>query len=220
MAVPKIQPRPVPTSPQEMAWYTQVHVRRVIRLSQALLAAHPRAFAGVNPAMAVRFAALHDRSKTGRNRSFLERHGIDEPFSVHLHALWGRCAGPGDRGVIDRMNEVDRCIARAFFHRHGISPEVAVRYERLVHIADLVDRGMDETSRCDEMGRELMPASLILEDRDARQLAVWLESRYHTVVRANECFDAMRRRWRVVASNQDHRRGGPELATVGQSHHR
>jgi len=215
MAVPKIQPRPIPASPQEMAWYTQVHVRRVVRLSRALLAAHPHAFLGVEAGLAVRFAALHDRAKTGRNPSFLERHGIDQPFSVHLHALWGRCAGPHERCVIDRMNEVDRCIARAFFVRHGIGPDVAARYERLVHIADLVDRGMDDISRHDEMGRELAPASQILGDSDARALAAWLESRYHTVVSASEGFDVMRRRWRIEASNQDHRR--PQLvATSGR----
>jgi hypothetical protein len=203
-----------------MAWYTQVHVRRVIRLSQALLAAHPHSFAGVDASLAVRFAALHDRSKTGRNRSFLERHGIDQPFSVHLHALWGRCAGPRERGLIDRMNEVDRCIATAFFHRHAIEPEVAVRYERLVHIADLVDRGMDETSRHDEMGRELAPASQILEDAHARELATWLEGRYHTVVSATECFNSMRHRWRIDASNHDHRREGPQLVFSGSQRHR
>jgi hypothetical protein len=189
-----------------MAWYARAHVRRVVRLAQALLAAHPGAFPGVDPVTAVAFASLHDRSKTARDGGFLARHGLREPFAISLHALFGRAAGPGERDVIDRMNEVDQRIAAAFFARHGIGREAAQQYERLVHVADLVDRGMDETSRHHEMGRVLAPASeVIVEPRD-RLLAAWLEREYGRIVAHTERFAALRVRLR---STQPARGGSP-----------
>jgi hypothetical protein len=216
MHLPLFRPLALPESPQEMAWYARAHVRRVVRLTQALLAAHPAAFAGVEPGLATRFAALHDRSKTARDHGFLTRHGLREPFAISLHALFGRSAGPRERDVIDRMNQVDERIAAEFFRRHAIPTAVARRYERLVHIADLVDRGMDETSRHHEMGRILEPASHVLAEAEDRVLAAWLEREYSQLVTATERFAALRVRLRLrtVTPGRSHLLRSPKLGLL------
>ncbi len=177
-----------PRTRDEMSCYARAHIRRVVQLSKALLAAHPAAFRGVDPALAVRFAALHDRAKTGGQATFLARHQLARPFSEALLRMWGKRAGPQERQVIDDLNRTDAHIGEAFFARHQVPSEVSARYERLVHIADLVDRGMDALSRQREMGRELLPASTVLADAEARRLAQWLEDAYPRVVSASETF--------------------------------
>jgi uncharacterized Zn-binding protein involved in type VI secretion len=162
--------------PSDVGQYFREHVSRVVDKTEVAYRVakenHPDEVADIDPKTLSDYAKVHDLAKF--RKANLER--LHEYFGV------SKFEKPEVGKLIDDINRGDQKVTEVFFRRRGITdPKVIEQYDSLVHVADLVDRPSEYTSRWYEMFKKdkpdgpeaghlvpLEPASLFLAKPDPK----------------------------------------------------
>ena len=101
---------------------------------------------------------VHDIAKINNESSFYLKHGFDEPIYKTLYKLAGTEIKAHERGLIDKINKVDKKETSELIKTLNLKPWERRLYDFIEHTSDIVDRGCNPITEI-EMGRKVYLAS-------------------------------------------------------------
>lgn len=155
--------------------HTELHIKRVQTLAAQLHRAYPEHFPDLDAQLVHEFMQLHDAAKISE---FNNRPPMLESLFQHIQN-----DGANMLPIITELNARDFekryrwFIEKKLLTPNGLPTAEAQQLLTLENISDLVDRGMNEVSP-EEFGREMRPASELLNDPKEARLAEFLERNY------------------------------------------
>jgi len=169
--------------------HTSLHRKRILLMGRHLIQEFSEDFCKVNKDLLMAFLSIHDEAKL--NLDLVQYQG--RPLIEALYQYYGRGIHKLNENsklemkeIIDLLNCEDQRISHQFFREHhllndaGVVNETAIELLRIEKIVDSVDRGMNFVS-IEEFNRLMTPASLFLDEQDARY-AVYLENCYYQLL--------------------------------------